>query len=103
MDGDTVIANYYSQTEEGLDEIDIQDIIEDKFGYDEDLDEEKDIKKKKLAHKRELVKAKKFFKEQQEQYKIPLESSGVSVRRSKRKSLIAIRVMLRNQLLERSK
>ena len=41
MDGDTVIANYYSQTEEGLDEIDIQDIIEDKFGYDEDLDEEK--------------------------------------------------------------
>ena len=76
MDGDTVIANYYSQTEEGLDEIDIQDIIEDKFGYDEDLDEEKDIKKKKLAHKRELVKAKKFFKEQQEQYKIPLESSG---------------------------
>ena len=76
MDGDAVIANYYSQTEEGLDEIDIQDIIEDKFGYDEDLDEEKDIKKKKLAHKRELVKAKKFFKEQQEQYKIPLESSG---------------------------
>tara|TARA_R110000772_G_scaffold12143_1_gene37404 strand:+ start:1189 stop:2310 length:1122 start_codon:yes stop_codon:yes gene_type:complete len=76
MDGDTVIANYYSQTEEGLDEIDIQDIIEDKFGYDEDLDDEKDVKKKKLAHKRELVKAKKFFKEQQEQYKIPLESSG---------------------------
>jgi hypothetical protein len=76
MDGDTVIANYYSQTEEGLDEFDIQDIIEDKFGYDEDLDEEKDVKKKKLAHKRELVKAKKFFKEQQEQYKVPLESGG---------------------------
>ena len=76
MDPTEVLSNYYSQTEEGLDEIDIQDLIEDKFGYDEDLDEERDVKKKKLAHKRELVKAKKFFKEQQEQYKIPLESSG---------------------------
>jgi hypothetical protein len=76
MEGDDVIANYYSHTEDGLDEFDIQDIIEDKFGYDEDLDDEKDVKKKKLAHKRELVKAKTFFKEQQEQYKIPLESSG---------------------------
>ena len=33
-------------------------------------------KKRKLAHKRELAKAKKFFKEQQEQFRIPLESSG---------------------------
>ena len=76
MDPSEVLSNYYSQTEEGLDEIDIQDLIEDKFGYDEDLDEEKDIKKRKLAQKRELVKAKKFFTEQKEQYKAPLESSG---------------------------
>ena len=76
MDPTEVLSNYYSQTEEGLDEIDIQDLIEDKFGYDEDLDEDKDIKKRKLAQKRELVKAKKFFTEQKEQYKTPLESSG---------------------------
>lgn len=76
MEGDAVIANYYAQTEEGLDEIDIQDMIQDRFGYEEDYDDEKDVRKKKLAHKRELAKAKKFFKEQQEQYKIPLESSG---------------------------
>lgn len=76
MDPTEVLSNYYSQTEEGLDEIDIQDLIEDKFGYDEDLDEDKDIKKRKLAQKRELVKAKKFFTEQKEQYKVPLESSG---------------------------
>ena len=43
MEGDDVIANYYSHTEDGLDEFDIQDIIEDKFGYDEDLDDEKDV------------------------------------------------------------
>ena len=76
MEGDAVIANYYAQTEEGLDEIDIQDMIQDRFGYEEDYDDEKDVRKKKLAHKRELAKAKKFFKEQQEQYKITLESSG---------------------------
>ena len=76
MEPTEVLSNYYSQTEEGLDEIDIQDLIEDKFGYDEDLDEDKDIKKRKLAQKRELVKAKKFFTEQKEQYKTPLESSG---------------------------
>jgi hypothetical protein len=76
MDADAVIANYYAQTEEGLDEIDIQDMIQDRFGYEADYDDEKDVRKKKLAHKRELAKAKKFFKEQQEQYKIPLESSG---------------------------
>jgi hypothetical protein len=76
MEADSVIANYYAQTEEGLDEIDIQDLMDDRFGYDEDVDEERDIKKRKLAHKRELAKAKKFFKEQQEQFRIPLESSG---------------------------
>lgn len=76
MDPTEVLSNYYSQTEEGLDEIDIQDLIEDKFGYDEDLDEDKDIKKRKLAQKRELVKAKKFFSEQKEQYNVPLESGG---------------------------
>ena len=76
MDASDLLTNYYLATEEGLDDIDIQDLIEDKFGYDEDLDEDKDIKKRKLAQKRELVKAKKFFNEQKDKYKIPLESSG---------------------------
>ena len=76
MDEDAVLADYIANQEEGLDAIDIQDIIEDKFGFDEDLDEPKDIKKKKLAKKRELAKAKKFFNEEKDKYKIPLESSG---------------------------
>jgi len=79
MDASQLLTEYYAATEEGLDTIDIQDLIEDKFGYDEDLDEDKDIKKKKLAQKRELVKAKKFFNEQKDKYKIPLESSGSSL------------------------
>jgi len=75
MDSDTLLADYYKHTEEGLDSDDINDLIDSKFGYDEDLDEESLIKKQKLAKKRELNKAKKFFKEQQESYKVPLESS----------------------------
>jgi len=76
MDGDQVLSAYYSKTEEGLDMDDIQDIMEDKFSYDEELDDPKDIKKKQLAKKRELVKAKKFLNEQRDKYKAPLESSG---------------------------
>lgn len=76
---DELIMDYYRQTEEGLDDEDLNDLIESKFGYDEDLDDESLIKKQKLAKKRELVQAKKFFKEQQEQYKTPLESSTGSV------------------------
>ena len=46
-----VLANYYSSVEEGLDEIDIQDLIEDKFSYDEELDEAREIKKIKVSKK----------------------------------------------------
>jgi hypothetical protein len=68
---------YKKETGRGLDDyVKLQKNYDDMEGDTEDLDDEKDVKKKKLAHKRELVKAKTFFKEQQEQYKIPLESSG---------------------------
>tara|TARA_R100000900_G_scaffold108498_1_gene84211 strand:- start:425 stop:1561 length:1137 start_codon:yes stop_codon:yes gene_type:complete len=76
MDEDDVLANYYSATEEGLDAIDIQDIIIDKFSVDDDVDDPKDVKRIRLAKKRELAKAKKFLNEQKDKYKIPLESSG---------------------------
>lgn len=76
MDDELLLADYYAQTEEGLDAIDIQDLIDDKFSYDEDLEDERSIKKIKLAKKRELAKAKKYFNEQKGKYKVPLESSG---------------------------
>ena len=89
MDDDAVLANYYSSTEEGLDEIDIQDIIEDKFSFDEDLDEPREIKKVKLAKKRELSKAKKFLNEQKDKYNIPLESSGGALSEDQEKNINA--------------
>jgi len=77
MNPDSLIASYYSATEEGLDSEDIQYLMDDKFGFDEDLDDDKEKKKKQLAKKRELSKAKKYFKEQKEKYKLPLESREV--------------------------
>jgi hypothetical protein len=44
------------------------------YVYDEEIDDESVIKKTKLAKKKIIAKAKRFFKEQQEQYKLPLES-----------------------------
>mgnify|MGYP003644955129 CR=1 FL=1 len=76
MGSDQLLAEYYSETEDGLDAVDIQDLIDDSFGFDEELDEPKSIKKLKLAKKRELAKAKKYFNDQKDKYKIPLGSSG---------------------------
>ena len=89
MDDNSVLASYYSATEEGLDAIDIQDIIEDKFDFDEEVDDPKDIKKIKLAKKRELAKAKKFLNEQKDKYKVPLESSGDGLSDKDRETLDA--------------
>jgi hypothetical protein len=94
MDEDSVLADYLSVQEEGLDAIDIQDIMDEKFGYDSEEDDERDIKKKKLAKKRELAKAKKFFKEQKDKYKIPLESSGGGLSDEQENNLNAYKTML---------
>ena len=86
MEEDAILTSYYESTEKGLDEEDIQDIIADKFLYDEDLDDEKDIRKIKLAKKRELVKAKAFLNEQKDKYKVPLESSGDGLSKDQQES-----------------
>jgi len=86
MEDNAILTSYYESTEEGLDQQDIQDIIDDKFLYDEDLDDEKDIRKAKLAKKRELVKAKSFLNEQKDKYKVPLESSGDGLSKDQQES-----------------
>ena len=70
---DSLLREYYSITEEGLDSEDIDLLMED-FIIDEEIHEPTEIKKIKLAKKKEIAKAKKFLKQQQETYKQPLES-----------------------------
>ena len=76
LDPDKVLRDYYRSTETDLDSEDISYLIENKFSYDEDLDEESEIKEKKIALKKELAKAKKYFNDLKETYKMPVESKG---------------------------
>ena len=75
MNEDSLLREYLKSTEDGLDNEDISIMMEE-YSYDEDLDDESDIKRKKLAKKKMLSKAKKHFEKQKEYYKQPLESSG---------------------------
>lgn len=82
IDPDKLLLDYTLAQEEALDREDVVELLAEKFGYDEDLDQDSDIKKKKAAKKRELAKAKKYFNEQKEKYKVPLESRGDSFQSS---------------------
>ena len=70
---DALLREYYTITEEGLDSDDITSLLEE-FDYTEETHEPSEIKKLKLAKKKEIAKAKKFLREQQNLYKQPLES-----------------------------
>lgn len=76
---DQLLQEFYAQTEGDLDTEDIQYLMSDRFSYDEDLDEDSDVKAKKIAKKRELAKAKKYFNDLKETYKVPVESSGMPI------------------------
>jgi rubrerythrin len=78
MDPEDVLKEYFSATQDGLDADDIEVLMDD-YRYDEDLDEESKIKKVKIAKKKAIAEAKKFFSSQKEKYKMPLESSLASI------------------------
>ncbi len=75
MEPDRLLREYLTATEKGLDADDINHLMED-YSFDEELDDEKQIRKIKLAKKKTIAKAKDFFAKQQELYKVPLESRG---------------------------
>jgi len=68
VDDNTLLREYYKNTKPHLDDEEISFIMEDSFKIDEDLDEERDIKKKKLAYKEEIAKAKNFLESTKSKY-----------------------------------
>jgi len=58
LDETQLLREYYENTKPHLDREDIDFMMEDNFSYDEDIDEERDVRRKKLAHREELAKAK---------------------------------------------
>tara|TARA_Y100001937_G_scaffold127922_1_gene201656 strand:+ start:1142 stop:2272 length:1131 start_codon:yes stop_codon:yes gene_type:complete len=57
LDNDTLLREYYSKTKPHLSQDEVQFLIEDNFFYDENRDNEKEIKRKKLALKEQVADA----------------------------------------------
>ena len=80
VDRDVLVKEYYKSTKPHLSQEEIDFMIEDTFAFDEDIDEERDIKRKKLAYKEEVSKARKFLEDTKEKYydDIKLKSPSLS-------------------------
>ncbi len=61
VNNEVLLHEYYKQAKPHLNTEEVNFIIEDTFKYDEEVDDERDIKKKKLAYKEEIAKAKSFL------------------------------------------
>ena len=68
VDDNTLLVEYYKQTKPHLSYDEIQFLMEDNFSYDEEVDEDRDIKRKKLALKEEVANAKSFLNGLKDQY-----------------------------------
>ena len=68
VDDQVLIREYYKNTKPHLDQEEINFLIEDQFKYDEEIDEPRDIKKKKLAFKEEVAKARKELDVMKDKY-----------------------------------
>ena len=58
IEDSSLLYEYYNQTKSHLSKDEIDFLIDDNFSFDEEIDEPKDIKRKKLAYKEEIAKAK---------------------------------------------
>ena len=64
----TVLREYYKQTKSHLTTDEIDFLIEDSFSYNEEEDEERDVKKKKIALKEQVANAKSHLDGQKSKY-----------------------------------
>ena len=68
VDDNTLLVEYYKQTKPHLSYEEVQFLMEDKFSIDEELDNDKDVRRKKLALKEEVANAKNFLTSLKDKY-----------------------------------
>ena len=68
MDNQTILEEYYKQTKPHLSEDERSFLMEDQFAFDEDVDDDRDIKKKKIALKEQVANAKSHLDGQKSKY-----------------------------------
>ena len=64
----SVLREYYKQTKSHLTDDEISFLMEDSFSYDEEIDEEREVKKKKIALKEQVANAKSHLDGQKSKY-----------------------------------
>jgi len=68
VDDTSLLREYYKNTRPHLDYEEVNFLLEDNFKYDEEVDDERDVRKKKLAYKEEIGKAKSFLEDLKSKY-----------------------------------
>ena len=68
VDENTLLKEYYKKSKPHLDLEEINFIMEEKFDYDVDIDEEREVKRKKLAKKEEIAEARNFLEKLKGKY-----------------------------------
>jgi hypothetical protein len=68
VDDKALLKEYYKSKKKNLTDEEISFLIEDKFAFDEELDEENDVKRKKLAFKEEVGDARDFLNGLKDKY-----------------------------------
>ena len=68
LDDQNLLREYYKQTKPHLNQEEINFLMEDTFSYDEDVDDDRDIRRKKLALKEQVASAKSHLDGQKSKY-----------------------------------
>ena len=68
LNDDDVLYEYYKQTKPHLTNEEINFLMEDSFSYDEEVDEERDVRRKKLALKEQVADARSHLDGQKSKY-----------------------------------
>lgn len=94
LDEEQLIKDYLLSTEEGIDPDDVDFMLED-YRFDEEFDDDADVKKKRIARKKTVAKAKEYFNSQKEQYAKPLESSPAGMPQEEKEAFEAYKQYLK--------
>ena len=68
VNDDALLREYYTKTKPHLNKEEVDFILEESFDYDNEVDEERDVKRKKLAKKEAVAEAKYFLEEMKNKY-----------------------------------
>jgi hypothetical protein len=79
IDEQDIVKRYMVEMNPEFDSEDVQDEFIEAYAYDEDLDDEKDIRKKTRAFKKAYADALEYFNSQKEKYAIPLGSNDTDI------------------------